>query len=786
MTFSQRQATVFVLGFQFTSVVLLEISQILEKQADGSLILGAGLAIAIYGGMLFAYLRGWEYARHISVLLMSVIVGVFLPEPFVTGYAPFLILLGPILALVILTPNWVIGSAVVTYGILLLRSDGTGVYAGLATILNYAMLIAGLVVSRMVTESVRDGFKKTEEALYETQAHVAGIINSAMDGIISMDDTQRILIFNPAAEAMFGYRADEVKGQPLGMLLPESFRSEHRLQVRRFGQTGITNRHMKGHLNTSGMRRNGDIFPVDASISKVDLGGKKIFTAILRDITDDKRAMNALLESEGKFRHTLDAMLEGCQILDMNWKYLYINDIAEKHNRRPKTELLGRKYMEMWPGIETTEVFALIRQCLENRESQSMENKFEFPDGDSGWFELRIYPVPEGVVILSVDITERKLTEEEIRKLNENLEKRIEERTAELSDLYNHAPCGYHSINGEGVIVRINETELDWLGYKREELVGKINITDLLSSSSIEVFKRNFPVFKETGILNDLELELVRKNGTILPILLSATAVRNHAGKYVESRTTLIDYTDRKQIEQEMLNSKLQLEAANKELEAFSYSVSHDLRSPLRGIDGWSLALLEDYGYLLDDQGQSHIQRVRAETQRMGALIDDILELSRITRAEMKKENVDLTRIAETVRARLLETNSEDRRVEIIIQDGLNAKGDPKLLDVVLTNLLGNSFKFTSKTPEAQIEFGKTLVDGKPAFFVRDNGAGFDMAYADKLFGAFQRMHRVSEFPGTGVGLATVQRIIHRHGGRIWATSQTGQGATFYFTLEEF
>ncbi len=227
-----------------------------------------------------------------------------------------------------------------------------------------------------------------------------------------------------------------------------------------------------------------------------------------------------------------------------------------------------------------------------------------------------------------------------------------------------------------------------------------------------------------------------------------------------------------------------QLESANKELEAFSYSVSHDLRSPLRGIDGWSLALLEDYGPILDEQGQSHIQKVRAEAQRMGGLIDDILKLSRITRAEMNKEDVDLSAIAETVAARLQETKPDNRQVEFAIQKGLTATGDPKLLDVALTNLLENAFKFTGKKQEARIEFGQTVIEGESAFFVRDNGAGFDMTYANKLFGVFQRMHRASEFPGTGVGLATVQRIINRHGGSIWAASEVGEGSTFYFTLD--
>lgn len=238
------------------------------------------------------------------------------------------------------------------------------------------------------------------------------------------------------------------------------------------------------------------------------------------------------------------------------------------------------------------------------------------------------------------------------------------------------------------------------------------------------------------------------------------------------------------ELEQRVIQRTVQLEAANQELEAFSYSVSHDLRSPLRGIDGWSHALLEDYGSQLDEQAKTYLDRVRAETQRMGNLIDDLLQLSRLTRAEMHTAQVDLSAIAHRVATQLQETEPI-RQVDFVIQPELNAQGDAQLLEIALTNLLGNAFKFTGKTPQARIELGKTRVEGQDAFFVRDNGAGFEMAYAKKLFGAFQRLHKASEFPGTGVGLTTVQRIVHRHGGRIWAEAALQQGATFYFTLEE-
>ncbi len=245
---------------------------------------------------------------------------------------------------------------------------------------------------------------------------------------------------------------------------------------------------------------------------------------------------------------------------------------------------------------------------------------------------------------------------------------------------------------------------------------------------------------------------------------------RNHLEALVAERTT------------ELQSRTSQLEMSNKELEAFSYSVSHDLRAPLRGIDGWSLALLEDYGHLLDEKASGYLQRVRSETQRMGELIDDLLKLSQITRSEMKFQEVDLTHLAGVV-VRRLEEGSPARKVAFTLEPGLIVQGDAHFLEVALTNLLGNAFKFTGKIPEAKIGFGRTCRDGVQVYFVKDNGAGFDMAWARKLFGAFQRMHKQTEFPGNGVGLAMVKRIVNLHQGKVWAESEEGRGATFFFTL---
>jgi PAS domain S-box-containing protein len=237
-----------------------------------------------------------------------------------------------------------------------------------------------------------------------------------------------------------------------------------------------------------------------------------------------------------------------------------------------------------------------------------------------------------------------------------------------------------------------------------------------------------------------------------------------------------------RELEERVRERTAQLEAANRELEAFSYSVAHDLRAPLRSIDGFSQALLEDYGDRLDEVGRDYLQRVRAASQRMAELIDDLLQLSRITRQPLSTEEVDVSALALEV-GRELQRQHPERAVDLRVQPGVVARADRKLLAVALQNLLGNAWKFTAPRPQAVVEFGVVRTDGGAACFVRDNGVGFDMRYADKLFAPFQRLHRPSEFPGTGIGLATVQRVVARHGGRVWAEAEVDRGATFYFTL---
>ncbi|MGA2094934.1 MAG: PAS domain S-box protein [Candidatus Acidiferrum sp.] len=387
---------------------------------------------------------------------------------------------------------------------------------------------------------------------------------------------------------------------------------------------------------------------------------------------------------------------------------------------------------------------------------------------------------PAAILESNRDITQRKKADDELRLSEERFRLLV-------SGVRDYAIV---TLDPEGYVTSWNTGAERIKGYSAEEVMGK-HFSMFFSEEDIKQDKAGteLKIAIQQGRCEE-EGWRVRKDGTHFWASVVVTALHNEKGRLYGFGKITRDITERKRAEsalarkqEELAGSIAELNATNKELEAFSYSVSHDLRAPLRTIDGFSLALLEDYSDKLDAEGKKHLDRVRAATQKMGALIDDLLNLSRVTRANMRLEKVDVSSAAEEV-IEELQKSQPGRRVECSIEKGLEAMADSHLLRVVLVNLLGNAWKFTSKRDSAHIEFGKTQNNGSSAFFVRDNGAGFDPAYADRLFGAFQRLHAMTEFPGTGIGLATVQRIINRHGGQIWAEGQAGQGATFYFTLQ--
>ncbi|MBI4266790.1 MAG: PAS domain S-box protein [Chloroflexi bacterium] len=435
---------------------------------------------------------------------------------------------------------------------------------------------------------------------------------------------------------------------------------------------------------------------------------------------------------------------------------------------------------------------------------------FDFPFTDTDGSTL--------IMEVGIDITERKQAEEALRQAQAELEARVRERTRalkeseealreseeELSAILANMPILTLVVDEARRVLKVNDAAVKFCGRSIEEMLAlragealgclhagddprgcgfgpacQTCLTRLCMVDSLETGKSHYQVEWQRPFRRGDRIEEVS-------FLLSTVLLATREKKLL---VCIQDITERTQAEAEIkqLNEDLrrhaaELEAANKELEAFTYSVSHDLRTPLRSMEGFSQALAEDYADKLDEQGRKYLGYVQESSELMGQLIDDLLKLSRVTRQEMSPDSVNLDELARPVIAEL-KKHEPGRQVDVTIAPGLICRGDARLLRIALENLLGNAWKFTGKAAPARIEVGGIEKDGRKTYFVRDNGAGFDMKYADKLFQPFQRLHKASDFPGTGVGLATVQRIIRRHGGEVWGEGKTGEGATFYFTL---
>jgi len=411
-------------------------------------------------------------------------------------------------------------------------------------------------------------------------------------------------------------------------------------------------------------------------------------------------------------------------------------------------------------------------------------------DGTSFPVEYWSHPLEKngaviGAVVTFVDITERVAAEQELLDHRANLEQLVKERTRELerqATIIDQIHDSVVSTDMQGVVTSWNKGAERLFGYPQHEAIGQ-HISFVYPPEEYEFLQNS--VIKELIEKGDHEVEVQMRTKQAKDFFahLSLSLRYDDSGAPTGMIGYSMDISERKLAEQLLVRQKAELEAANKELESFSYSVSHDLRAPLRAIDGFSLALLEDYSDVIDDTGMDYLRRVRNNADRMSLLINDILELSRVTRSDINRQTVDLSQLASQVMQRLRSQNPE-RQVEFEIEQNLQCKGDMHLIEIMLENLLGNAWKYTARTESAKIKFGRNGErDNNNVLYVKDNGAGFDMNFADKLFNAFQRLHRAEDFQGTGIGLAIVQRIINRHGGAVWAEAEEGKGATFYFSV---
>lgn len=502
----------------------------------------------------------------------------------------------------------------------------------------------------------------------------------------------------------------------------------------------------------------------------------------------------AIAESEGTFRALLDQASVGIAKVDtVTRRYLVVNQRYADILGYRQDELTGKDFVDVTHPEDRTAHEENMRRMIAGQISGfSLEKRYLRKDGSAVWVEATVSALwnpgeaPTAHMVMVVDITQRKQAEEALRRSEADL--RQAQAVAHVGSW--RWDIREDRLTWSDEMYRIYGIPADQRVQSWEQVVARC----VHPEDRERVLAANSAVVAQHDI-TPLEYRIIRPDGAVRTIWDQTGEMETDAdGRPVSLIGVAMDITERKQAEEalQLLNSQLeervrertaQLEAANKELEAFSYSVSHDLRSPLRSIDGFSQAFLEDFGQTVPPEGREDLERVRRAAQRMSALIDDLLSLARITRSTLRTEKVDLSQLAADIIDEL-EQEDPERDVQVDIEPSMYVTGDHMMLRVVMENLLGNAWKFTLHREHAHIAVGTTVDPQRgPAFFVRDDGAGFDPRYKDKLFVPFQRLHTAEEFPGSGIGLATIQRAVRHHGGDVWAEGKVNEGATFYFTI---
>ncbi|MBI3149707.1 MAG: PAS domain S-box protein [Betaproteobacteria bacterium] len=632
---------------------------------------------------------------------------------------------------------------------------------------------------RDATEEVR-----AQEAQARSEDKFAKVFRSSPLAVaITRLEDGRYLDVNEAFVRQFGWRREEAIGRSsleLKKWVDPEARNFWARELRRTGRVS--------NLEVDFRTRSGEVRRVLISAELIKMDGEECSLVMSADITErkhaDERARSALARFEAIFQHTPSVAIQG-----------FTEDGTILHWNRASAELygvsadaaIGRKLPELLLSEDDAAGFYETVQaiCHGGKAMAPGEWPVQLRDGRRLWVYSSLFPVVENgatveVFCMDVDVTARHNAEEALRESSERFAKVFAASPVAISI----------SRLADGSYLEINDAFVEQFGWPREEVIGRTAV-EIGIWPSAQDRQAWIEVIQRQGRLKNYETRLNTKSGVPHSVLISVEEIQ--LGNEPCIVGLVHDITQRLQAEQEIrrLNTDLErrvqertaeLLAANRELESFAYSISHDLRAPLRSIDGFSHLLAEEYATKLDSTGQGYLDRVRRAAQRMGKLIDDILELSRVTRQSMHRNRVDLSRLAREVLDELFQS-AAGRKVEIDIAEGLHAQGDPQLLRVLMQNLLENAWKYSSRAKVARISLSCEEPGTEKVYAVADNGVGFDMLYADRLFVPFQRLHKPEDFEGTGIGLATVARIVHRHGGRVWAESAPGKGTTMRFTL---
>jgi PAS domain S-box-containing protein len=681
-----------------------------------------------------------------------------------------------------------------------------------------------------------------DSALRTSEARYRSLFETSSDAIIGIDPDNRILFANPAIERLTRWRPDELIGQSLSLLQPPELGESHLQAIRRFAsESGATLR--RSSLETRCLHRDGHEIPVEVTFSATEIDGAAVFIGFMRDITERHAALAGLRESEQRFRVMSDTSPVLIWTADAVAGEFYFNATWLTFTGQTLDE--ARK-AGWYGGVHPVDAAALqevIDRANRRHEGCTLEYRRRRHDGEYRWVIDTSAPRFDeagrflGYVGTAVDIDDRVIAESRIRRLTTlySALSQANEAIARSTDLTPLLQTVCDIVVRQTGITTAMVSLLDDSGARMDDVAYSGEFASLFSRSPLQVAAaphgqespgslvvrtncRHVSADRHSDAsvcaIAPIEARIALRSSAVYPLqrqgsAVGILAVYSREPEFFDSELTdLVDLLakdlsyafeafaarERRDLAEDQLkrlNATLEehvaertrsLEAANRELEAFSYSVSHDLRAPLRGISGFSQLLHEGYMQSLDATGRNYLERVKAASAKMARLIDDLLNLSRIARQAIHRADVDVSALAAEVVAELHEADPS-RDVALTVEPGLKAHADPGLTRIVLANLLDNAWKFTSHTSGASVHVTPGEIDGRPGFTIRDNGAGFDPSSADKLFAPFQRLHGEREFPGTGIGLAIVQRIVHRHDGEVRVVAAPGEGAAFTFTL---
>lgn len=641
-----------------------------------------------------------------------------------------------------------------------------------------------------------------EKALKESEERYIALVDATSDRIFVIDKDHKYLIVNEQTANYYGVKKKDILGKKLLDFSPQLKNTT----VYHCIEQALLSPTIEITFNEYNYEGNKKVWLENRFYSYSD--GVLV---VQRDITLRKRTENALKESEERYKTLLDSIPDNVFLVDRNMNYLAVNDKVAQTLKKPKETIIGSSIEKLYEHFGNSITYHVIEEVLTNNQKKINIEEFTLENGNAIWLENRVFPVTEGALILTRDISQRI-----------KFEQALKESEKKFRTLFELSPDGITVSDIEGTVQYVSPKVLETFGTDSEENIVGRNLLEFIVPDEHDKAKQNIQKVIKGSKSKANRYTLIKHDGSIFYGEINSAVLYNNNNNIIGMLSTTRDVTESIKQEKEIkkLNEELeqlvrqrtyQLEQANeeleqtnkeieiinkelmeysnkvtmanKELESFSYSISHDLRAPLRSIDGFSSALLEDYYKSLDEKGKDYLNRIHRASKRMEKLIDDLLKLSRFTRKEMSEKKVNLSEITKEVIEELKKLEP-DREVKISITPNIIVEGDPSLLHSVIENLIGNAWKFTAVRKQAHIAFGKTKINDRDTYFVKDNGIGFDMKYAEKIFGAFQRLHQQNNYPGSGIGLASVRRIISKHNGTIWAESKKDKGTTFYFTLE--